>query len=276
MASDRSPPAQFETRANGSVDAGQRSRNLVALLPAAGLVGAVLVLAWAYLGWMNYGMRNMQVGADMWIMPRMAGWGAVDVVLVFLMWAVMMAAMMLPSALPAILLVAKVSSGMTPQQRARVPLTGAFVTGYLVAWSGFSLAATLVQWALLEHALVTPMMQSAKQALSAAILITAGVYQFTPIKNACLRQCRSPLGLVMEVVADPHGALNIGFRHGLYCVGCCWALMALLFVTGVMNLLWVIIIAAYVGLEKLLPSTRWLSWSAGVILCAAGLWLAIS
>jgi len=274
MASTRPPPAPLGTRTTGSED--HRGRNLVALLPAAGLVGLVLVLAWAYLGWMDWGMRNMEAGADMWIMPRMVGWGGADVALVFLMWSVMMAGMMLPSALPAILLVAKVSSGMTPQQRAGVGLAGAFVAGYLLAWSGFSLIATLLQWALLEHALVTPMMQSAKQALSAAILITAGLYQFTPLKNACLRQCRSPLGLVMQVVAAPRSALSIGFGHGLYCVGCCWALMGLLFVTGVMNLLWVIVIAVYVGLEKLLPSTRWLSRAAGIVLCAAGLWLAIS
>ena len=276
MASTRPPPAPLDTRATAPVDSGRRGRSLAALLPAAALVGLMLVLAWAYLGWMDWGMRNMEAGADMWIMPRMVGWGAADVALVFLMWAVMMAAMMLPSALPAILMVARVSSSMTPPYRAGVGLAGAFVAGYLLAWSGFSLIATLLQWALLERALVTPMMQSAKQALSAAILITAGLYQFTPLKNACLRQCRSPLGLVMEVVAAPRSALSIGFRHGLYCVGCCWALMGLLFVTGVMNLLWVIIIAVYVGLEKVLPSTAWLSRGAGILLCAAGIWLAVA
>ncbi len=247
----------------------------MALLPAAGLVGLVLLLAWVYLGWMDWGMRHMEVGANMWIMPRMVGWNAGDVALVFLMWAVMMAAMMLPSALPVILLVTKVSASMKPQQPG-VGLTGAFIAGYLLAWSGFSLAATLFQWGLLESALITPMMQSAKQALSATILITAGIYQFTPPKNACLRQCQSPLSLVMEVTAGPRRALKIGLRHGLYCVGCCWALMGVLFVTGVMNLLWVIIIAGYVAIEKLLPATRWLSRTAGAVLCTAGLWLAIS
>ena len=275
MASPRPPPAPLDARRTRSLDRGPRGRRLVPLLPAAGLVAMALVLAWAYLGWMDWGMRNMAAGADMWIMPRMVGWGAADVALVFLMWAMMMAAMMLPSALPAILLVAKVSSAMTRQQRDGVGLAGAFVSGYLLAWIGFSLVATLVQWAMLEHALLTPMMQSAKQGLSAAILITAGLYQFTPLKNACLRECRSPLGLVMEVVAAPRSALSIGFRHGLYCVGCCWALMGLLFVTGVMNLLWVIIIAVYVGLEKLLPSTAWLSRGAGVLLFIAGIWLAV-
>ena len=245
-----------------------------ALLPAAGLVGLVLLLAWAYLVRMEWGMLHMDVGSDMWIMPRMVGWKAVDIALVFVMWAVMMAAMMLPSALPVILLVAKVSASM--QSRPAVGLTGAFITGYLLTWCGFSLAATLLQWGLLEAALITPMMQSASVALSAAVLIAAGIYQFTPLKNVCLRQCQSPLGLVMEVVAGPRRALITGLRHGLYCVGCCWALMGLLFVTGVMNLLWVLIIAGYVGLEKLLPGTRWLSRTTGVLLCGAGVWLAIT
>jgi predicted metal-binding membrane protein len=161
-------------------------------------------------------------------------------------------------------------------QQPGIGLTGAFITGYLLTWSGFSLVATLFQWGLLESALVTPMMQSAKLVLSATMLITAGIYQFTPLKNACLRQCQSPLSLVMEVATGPRRALKIGLRHGLYCVGCCWALMGLLFVTGVMNLLWVMIIAGYVAIEKLLPAIRWLSRTAGVLLCAAGLWLVIS
>ena len=108
----------------------------MALLPAAGLVGLVLLLAWVYLGWMDWGMRHMEVGANMWIMPRMVGWNAADVALVFLMWAVMMAAMMLPSALPVILLVAKVSASMKPEQP-DVGLTGAFITGYLLALERF-------------------------------------------------------------------------------------------------------------------------------------------
>jgi predicted metal-binding membrane protein len=275
MGSIRPSPIPLETHADESIAAGQRDRKLALLLLAAGLVGSVLLFAWVYLGWMDWGMRHMEVGANMWIMPRMVGWNAADVALVFLMWTVMMAAMMLPSALPVILLVAKVSGSMKPPQPG-VGLTGAFIAGYLLAWSGFSLAATLFQWGLLESALVTPMMQSAKRALSATMLITAGIYQFTPLKNACLWQCQSPLSLIMEVAAGPRRALKIGLRHGLYCVGCCWALMGLLFVTGVMNLLWVMIIAGYVAIEKLLPATRWLSRTAGVLLGAAGLWFAIS
>ena len=255
------------------MDEGRRGVKPV-LLPAAGLIGLLLLLTWAYLVWMDWGMRHMDVGADMWIMPRMVGWRAADLALVFLMWAVMMAAMMLPSALPVILLVAKVSAGIKARHSS-IGLTGAFVTGYLLTWCGFSLAATLLQWGLLEAALITPMMESASVALSAAVLIGAGIYQFTPLKDACLRQCQSPLSVVMEVAAGPRRALVAGLRHGLYCIGCCWALMGLLFMTGVMNLVWVLIIAGYVLLEKLLPGTRWLSRVAGVLLCGAGFWFAI-
>jgi len=245
------------------------------MLPAASLVGLIALVAWAYLGWMDWGMRHMEIGASMWIMPGMVDWNAADVGLVFLMWAVMMAAMMLPSALPVILLVARVSAGIKAQPRG-IGFTGAFMGGYLLAWGGFSVAATLLHWSLLEVQLVTPMMKSENLALSATVLIVAGVYQFTPFKSACLRQCRSPLSLVIEVAASPRYALTTGLRYGLYCVGCCWALMGLLFFAGVMNLMWILIIAGYVAIEKLLPGTKWLSRAAGILLCVAGAGLVIA
>jgi predicted metal-binding membrane protein len=274
MVSIRHSPIQHETHANESITRAQRNPNLV-LLSAAGLVALVVLLAWVYLSWMDWGMRHMEMGASMWIMPRMVGWEAADLSLVFLMWAVMMAAMMLPSALPMILLVAKVSASVKAQLPG-IGLTGAFTTGYLLAWGSFSVAATLLHWCLLETELVTPMMKSASPTLSAIVLIMAGIYQFTPLKNACLRQCRSPLSLIMDVAAGPERALITGLRYGAYCVGCCWALMGLLFFAGVMNLLWVLLITGYIAIEKLLPGTRWLSPTVGVLLCAAGLWLAIS
>jgi predicted metal-binding membrane protein len=217
-------------------------------------------------------MRNMDQAMDMWIMPRMVGWKAADIALVFLMWAVMMTAMMLPSALPVIMLVAKVSAGTEASHRIVGP-TGAFAAGYILAWCVFSLAATLLQWGLLEAALVTPMMESASLMLSSTILIAAGLYQFTPLKNTCLRQCQSPLGVVMQVTSSPRRALNTGFRHGLHCLGCCWALMAILFVTGVMNILWIVLLAIYVLIEKTMPRQRWIAPAAGAALIGWGLWL---
>jgi predicted metal-binding membrane protein len=265
--------ARVEPRTSESI-AGTKHRPKLIFLPVAG-VGLLAIFAWVYLWWMDFGMRHMDVGASMWIMPRMAGWNEADLALVFLMWAVMMAAMMLPSALPVILLVARVSAGM-PARSQGFGLTRTFTAGYLLAWTAFSLTATMIHWRLLETELVTPMMESANVALSATVLIMAGIYQFTPLKNACLRQCQSPLSLVMQVAAAPRRTLITGFRYGVYCVGCCWALMGLLFFAGVMNLTWVLFIAGYIAIEKLLPGAKWLSRASGMLLCAAGLWLAIS
>jgi predicted metal-binding membrane protein len=226
------------------------------------VAGAVLVLSWSYLLWMDWGMRHMDRGADMLLMPRMVGWGALDLMLVFVMWAVMMAAMMLPSAMPAIVLY-----GRARGNPAR------FAAGYLLAWFVFSALATLLQWRLLEAALVTPMMVSASPRLSAGLLIVAGLYQLTPLKDACLARCRTPLGAMLSGLARPSRPIAEGFRNGLYCVGCCAAIMLVLFAVGVMSLPWVLLIAAYVTLEKLAPRTIWLPRAAGVVLCLWGVFL---
>jgi predicted metal-binding membrane protein len=151
-----------------------------------------------------------------------------------------------------------------------------FAGGYLLAWSAFSLAATTVQWALERAALLTPMMESASRLLGGIVLIVAGLYQWTPLKDACLSNCQAPLAFIMRYGgfrAEPAGALALGLRHGLYCVGCCWALMALLFVGGVMNLLWIAALAILVLLEKVTPSGRIIARLAGLGLIACGIWL---
>jgi predicted metal-binding membrane protein len=228
-------------------------------------VAAVLVLSWAYLLWMDWGMRNMDRAGDMLLMPQMVGWGAVDLVLVFLMWAIMMAAMMLPSAMPAIVLYG----------RARGTAAG-FAAGYLLVWFGFSAVATVLQWRLLEAALVTPMMKSSSLRLSAALLIVAGLFQLTPLKDACLARCRSPLGAILAGAAQRSSPLREGLRNGFYCLGCCFALMGVLFAVGVMSLPWVFLIAAYVAVEKLAPRTAWLPRAAGVVLCLWGGFLLVA
>jgi predicted metal-binding membrane protein len=235
-----------------------------AFLSFIGLV-LVLVLSWAYLLWMNWGMRHMSEAADMLLMPRMVDWSTIDLGLVFLMWALMMAAMMLPSALPSIRLYARLRGN-----------PAGFVTGYLLAWFGFAALATLAQWRLLEAALVTPMMVSASTPLSAGLLIAAGLFQLTPLKDACLTQCRSPLGVLLAGYAIRSSALGEGFRNGMYCVGCCFALMGILFVAGVMNLPWVLLIAAYVAIEKVAPRTAWLSPGTGALLCLWGVFLIVA
>jgi len=226
-----------------------------------GAVGAVTLAAWGYL-------------AHMAAMPEMAGglrpWTGADLVFAFVMWAVMMVGMMLPSAAPVILLVAAVRRRRA-QARGR-GLTVAFGLGYLLVWGGFSLAATAAQWGLHAAALLSPQLATTSPLLGGILLVAAGVYQLTPLKAACLAHCRSPLGFLMtEWREGTGGALRMGFAHGLYCLGCCALLMGLLFVTGVMNLLWVAMIAAFVLVEKVAPGGPRVGRLASLALIGAGL-----
>jgi predicted metal-binding membrane protein len=235
-------------------------------------VAIVVAICWGYLAYMAWGMQNMSAAADWWIMPRMSNWGGADLVLVFAMWAIMMAAMMLPSAVPLLLLLAKINSQRYGRARALVA-TNAVGLGYLVAWIAFSALATLAQWCLLEARLVSPMMESASPYLSALLLAAAGAYQFTAWKYACLSQCRSPLGALMtQTRGGVSGALLLGLRQGTYCIGCCWLLMVLLFVLGVMNLLWIAALTLLVLLEKVLRQPRWFVQFTGAALLA---WAAV-
>jgi predicted metal-binding membrane protein len=231
-----------------------------------GGVAIVLAVSWGYLAYMSWGMDNMDVAADWWLMPRMANWGGVDLALVFAMWAIMMAAMMLPSAVPMLLLLARINSQRYDSARTLLA-TGASGLGYITAWGTFSALATLAQWGLLEARLVSPMMVSSSAYLSALLLAAAGVYQFTALKYECLSRCRSPLSALMtERRGGIAGAFLLGLRQGAYCTGCCWLLMALLFVLGVMNLLWIAVLTVLVLLEKLLHQPKWFVHLAGVAL----------
>ena len=219
----------------------KRDRTIVAF----GLAG-VATLSWTYLIYMDWGMRHMDVGMDMVIMPAMQHWTAWDLVLVFLMWAVMMVAMMVPAASPVILLFAEINRRRN-QHQGTFASTGEFLLGYLTAWTGFSVFATLAQWGLLTAALVSPMMESTSKALGGGLLLGAGLFQFSRLKYACLAHCRSPMGFLATEWRDGlGGAFRMGLKHGCYCLGCCWALMVLLFAFGVMNLLWVASISAFV------------------------------
>ena len=234
-----------------------------------GLFG-ILALAWAYLVYMGWSMEHMDVAAEMAIMPRMTDWGAFDLLLVFAMWAIMMAAMMLPSATPMVVIFATLSRRRREQQQPFVP-TSAFVLGYLAVWMGFSLVATLIQWGLLEARLVTRMMEGASPLLGGGLLVAAGLFQFTPLKRACLAKCGSPLSFIITQWREGiGGAFVMGLRHGTYCTGCCWLMMALLFVFGVMNLLWIAVLSAFVLLEKLLTDGRPLRPASGALLILWG------
>ncbi len=236
----------------------------------AGLTGAV-ALVWTWLAPMAADMYGRMDGAAAWMMT--ARWDLPYGALMFGMWAAMMLGMMLPSAAPAILLYARVArSGAAPQ--APVARTYLFALGYLLAWAGFSLIATALQYLLARLALLSPMMESNSPVFSAAVLLAAGVYQWTPLKDVCLRQCRGPVDfLTRHWRAGPGGALQMGAHHGLYCVGCCWVLMALLFVGGVMNLLWIAAITIFVLLEKVTSFGRSGGRVSGLALIASGVFL---
>jgi len=234
----------------------------------AGLVG-LAALSWLYLGHMAL---HMEPGGAVG-MPVARAWDLGEGALTFLMWAVMMVAMMVPSAAPMILTFATINRRQGGGGGTRVSV-GVFLAGYLVAWSGFSLAATLGQWALQSAALLSPAPLAVTPHVGGVLLLAAGVYQVTPLKAACLVRCRSPIGFILsEWRPGPRGALVMGLRHGAFCVGCCWALMLLLFAAGVMNLLWVAAIAGLVLLEKVVPGGRALAWGTGATLVAWGVWV---
>ena len=218
-------------------------------------------------------MPDMVAGA-MSSMPT--SWTAADFGLVFAMWWVMMVGMMLPSASPMILTFATVNRRERERGQPFLP-TFVFTGGYLLVWGGFSLAATLAQWGLEQTALMLPTMKIGSTALGGVLFVSAGVYQWTPLKRACLANCRSPLDFVINRWHDGRtGALRMGSEHGAYCLGCCAVLMALLFAGGVMNLLWVAAIAALVLVEKLLPAGQWIARASGVLAIAFGAYLLVS
>ncbi len=237
-------------------------------------LGLLTALAWAYVLWLAddmwmggmdmTGFRMIPAGRGL-MMPAGAPWQPIEFGFVFAMWAVMMVGMMTPSAAPMILLYARVGRQAA---EAGKPCAAAvwFGAGYLLIWSAFALAATLAQWGLDRLLLLTPAMESASLAFGGAVLMAAGVYQWTPLKDACLRQCQAPWMFLQHhggFRREPIGSLVLGARHGLYCVGCCWALMALLFVGGVMNVLWIAALTILVLAEKIIPAGRLVSRVAG-------------
>lgn len=237
---------------------------------------ALALLSWLYLVVVGEAMDAMRgaggSAAAMGLMP-MGRWGTVELLLGLAMWFVMMVAMMLPSAAPMLFgfhALCRSRPGGEPSGRR----LAVFLLGYLVVWFAFSLLATVAQWGLHEGGIVDDLMVSASTPLNGALLLAAGAYQFAPIKQVCLSRCRTPLAFLLTEWRDgARGAFVMGLRHGTFCVGCCWGLMALLFVGGVMNLLWIAVLATAVLLEKLLPAGVMASRIAGAGLLAAGFWM---
>ena len=221
----------------------ERTRRAV----AAGLI-VVTVLSWLYLVLLSARMSDM---GSPFAMPMTASWTWSDALLMWTMWSVMMAGMMLPAASPMVSAYARTVRSGRPGTHGSTPL---FVVGYLATWSGFALVATAAQWGLHQAALVNAMGTSTSRWLGGLLLLTAAAYQFTGAKDACLTQCRTPLSFLLnQWRCGRRGALIMGIRHGAVCIGCCWALMAVLFVLGVMNLWWIAVVAAVVLVEKVAP-----------------------
>jgi predicted metal-binding membrane protein len=261
---------------------------------------AVLTLvAWAYVLWLyahmampmtlpaaegpvatgtSDGMAGMDMsGANGALTPSFRAWGPTDFAFTFTMWSVMMVGMMTPSVAPMVLLYAAAGRKAADSNVPLAP-TGWFFAGYLTVWVAFSALATFAQWALSNLALLTPMMATSSAVLGGSLLVAVGLYQWTPLKGACLRECQAPLGFLMAhggFRAEPLGAVRFGIRHGAYCLGCCFGLMALLFVGGIMNLLWIAGLAILVLFEKIIPTGRLVPRVSGALIGAAGIWLLV-
>ena len=247
---------------------------------AAGGIALLVLMAWGWLlagagmGMSAVDMTRMVYG-DHSVMGANAmpepSWDIAYWTLMFSMWWVMMAAMMLPSAAPTILLAAAVNRKANPDS-SPFGKTNQFMLGYLLAWGGFSLLATAAQWALEHAGLLSSMtMNATHRWLGGGLLLAAAVWQFTPLKQVCLRHCRSPIEFL--VTRRSNGPVLMGIEHGGWCLGCCWFLMALLFVGGVMNLFWIAGLSVFVLLEKVLPRGRGMGYLLGAVLAVTGIML---
>ncbi len=239
------------------------------------VLAAVLIVipaaCWTWIVVMARDMYGPMTGASAWMMSL--DWDARRVALLWAMWAVMMAGMMLPSATPIILLYARAARAREDERRPGLRIH-ALVGGYLLVWGVFSVAATWLQRILATRLLLTPMMEPAAPAAGAVVLLLAGLYQLTPLKRVCLASCRAPIAfLTQKWRPGVPGALRMGIAHGVYCLGCCWAMMLLLFAGGVMNLAVIVALTAWVLVEKLAPFGQQSARVSGALLIGFSVWM---
>ncbi len=241
-----------------------------------GALIAVVGLSWAYvfagagMDMSAFEMTRMNSGNGGMNMMMPAVWDLGYAGVMFVMWWVMMVAMMLPAAAPIVLLFAAINRKQRESGNPYIP-TALFASAYLVVWAGFSIAAVGVQWSLEVTTLLSPMLVSASVVLGGVLLLAAGIYQLTPLKQACLKHCRSPLQFILTRWCNgAYGAFRMGIEHGASCVGCCWFLMGLLFFGGIMNLYWITGLAVFVLLEKTVPVGHWIGYVVGVGLIGWG------
>ena len=233
---------------------------------------AVIFVSWFYLFYQQWQMTALPM-SEMWMPPsETSAWQFMDFGLVYVMWAVMMAAMMLPSAIPMILVYAKICK---QRQLASHTLTFLFVLAYLLVWFVFSVLLTLLQWQMHGLNFLTPMMDNQNAYLAAVIFLLAGAYQFTRLKEMFLQNCRSPMGFLLTEWRDgSSGACYMGLKHGSMCLGCCWLQMLIMFAVGVMNLVAMVLITLLVLIEKLAPvQNQWIGRLVGMLFIGWGVWL---
>ena len=238
------------------------------------IITGLLVLcaiSWYYIIYLyNQMYPVMNMDAFLFAMPMSPEWTLIDFLLLFLMWFVMMIAMMIPSVAPLVLIYAMVNRQKKTNQSPYVP-AGYFLSGYLVVWAVFSIAATALQWFFQNLDWLNPDMIVTNKILGGSILIVAGLFQFTSLKEKCLTHCQTPVSFIHSHWQNGRsGALKMGIVNGWYCLGCCWILMVILFVSGIMNLLWIALISLFVLVEKLLPGVKWVSYVAGMVLVIYG------
>ncbi|HJR58310.1 MAG TPA: DUF2182 domain-containing protein [Vicinamibacterales bacterium] len=248
------------------IEAALRHERLVTAM----LLVVIPLACWTWIALMARDMYGSMLGPSAWMMT--ATWDLPHLVLLWAMWAVMMTAMMLPSAAPLVLLYAGALRARGEAGAGRQLY--AMGAGYVLVWALFSVGATVLQRVLSSALVLNPMMETATPAAGAAVLAIAGLYQLTPLKSACLRVCRSPLSyLLQRWRSGASGAFRLGVHHGVYCVGCCWALMLLLFAGGVMNLAVIVALTVWVIVEKFAPFGEQTARVSGVALLALAAWM---
>lgn len=236
---------------------------------------AITVLTWVHMYQMSPSTA-LTIDAAVCSAPTGTAWNLQSLLLAFLMWNVMMVGMMIPTASPMILMFATTNRRHRDQNGPFVP-TAIFVLGYVIVWTGYSAGATLAQWGMHSASLLTPYTLRTTPAVGGLLLIAAGLFQWSPLKHRCLTQCQTPLSFLMtEWREGTSGALLMGLKHGAYCVGCCWAIMALMFVAGAMNLLWTALLTAFMLVEKVAPARQQIEKLAGIVFVFAGVGMVYS
>ena len=229
----------------------------------------LIVISWVYISNLSNSTDSMKEVS----MIQGNEWMLNDFIAVFAMWSAMMIAMMLPSAVPMILVFSTVNRKRRENGNSFVG-TWIFVLGNVIVWVSFGFVASLLQFVLHNLSVISDQLKLINPFASGIVLVAAGIYQFTTVKDVCLNNCQSPLSFVLSFWKEGKtGAFLMGIRHGIYCMGCCWLLMALLFVAGIMNILWIALIAVFVVIEKMIKKQRLVSYAAGFALIILGFWL---